>query len=176
MVLGDDGIIQNAQKASALNKDAAIEEAISMIATDKVFTKYGYGESEYADEDAVIAELENRNVPYADELEKKGYRQIGYIGKDEPIFSVESILPYEATPNEYFVFSEDGKTIKNYTGTDLTEIIIPKGITTIADWAFSYHDEEGNDKENKEGFKKIESIVLADGVNSIGDWAFLRDV
>ena len=165
MVLGEDGIIQNAQKAKNLNKDGQIEEALDLLRAEVKMAEHGLETTLTLplDAEGVINELLKDDIVEPNVLEKKGTKTIGYTDETKTkTFSLEGIVKWDNSQEDLFTISDDG-TITSYTGEGVTNVIIPEEIdgvkvTGIGEEVFAYSD--------------ITSIEIPDGVTSIGLKAF----
>ena len=166
MVLGEDGIIQNAQKAKNLNKDGQIEEALDLLRAEVKMAEHGLETTLTLplDAEGVINELLKDDIVEPNVLEKKGTKTIGYTDETKTkTFSLEGIVKWDNSQEDLFTISDDG-TITSYTGEGVTNVIIPEEIggvkvTGIGEHAFidSYD---------------LTTIEIPDSVTSIGAGAF----
>jgi len=90
MVLGDDGIIKQAQQAKAANENAMLEEEIAYLSGEVALNKYGAASSEELLKDAqdVINWLEDKGIVAEGELIIKDVNTIGYRNGSKD-FSIE---------------------------------------------------------------------------------------
>ena len=152
MVLGDDGIIQNAQTAKNLNKDGQIEEALDLLRAEVKMAEYGQGDvswittdnpenPEETEEDRVIKWLvEKQEVVEEGELVRKSLQKIKYADESKTkTFSLKGIVEWDNSQADDFIYDEEDETkIVDYIG-DGGDVIIPYGVTEIRNFWLSFY-------------------------------------
>ena len=162
MVLGDDGIIQNAQTAKNLNKDGQIEEAIELMASEIFIEKHGGEAASLTNRTptGVIEALVTDGIVKEGELIPYGGQSIQY--KDgRKSFSLDGIVEWDNT-NVAGLKIENGVVVgflDESTRETVTSITIPEGVTSIGNGAFGYCYE-------------LTEVNIPDSVTSIGEYAF----
>jgi len=91
MVLGDDGIIKQAQQAKAANENAMLEEEIAYLRGEVALNKYGGAalpENFPTNANEVIRWLLDKKIVEQEELTAKDVNTIGYLNGSKN-FSIE---------------------------------------------------------------------------------------
>jgi len=182
MVLGDEGIIAQARQAEIMNKNAAIEEEIKLIASELEMGKYGLETTlptpvtvEY-----VIGRLATKGIVKEEELVVSG-TELKYRDETNPkTFPLDGIIEWDNSQAEDFTYSEDGKTITAYNGEG-GAVIIPEGVEVIGYEVFENKGEitsiaipESVVSIETSAFSGsgIQEIEIPNGVTSIGSYVF----
>ena len=180
MVLGDDGIIKNAQAAKKANKKANIEEAIKLLALEKKAAQHmGDNDTVYPEdaEGVRVYLAEKKVIDNANELSIEN----DYLLKDEEgtEYSLKGIVPWGTTE---LLKHENGVLawVGEKPTEELGDIYIPEGTTTIPECFFEYVSV--NDIYIPDSVTTIElaglavdnanNIYIPNSVTSIGDYAF----
>ena len=122
-------------------------------------------EEVYADAvDPVTIEQQGEAALEQDEAVDPGEGYADFVYEGEAEFYVPEEAPM-ASPASDFVI-ENG-VLKEYVGKG-GDVVIPSGVTSIGNSAFS--------KNNEEGERPVTSVVIPEGVTSIGDYAFSENV